>query len=48
MGRLGIAFGLERLAFVPFRVQTATILAAIVIAVLAIVGVQRASRPTTR
>ena len=41
MGRLGIAFGLERLAFIPFRSPTVTILAALAIAVLAILGIQR-------
>ena len=40
-GRLGIAFGLERLAFIPFRSPTVTILAALAIAVLAILGIQR-------
>ena len=40
-GRLGIAFGLERLAFIPFRAPTVTILAALAIAVLAILGIQR-------
>jgi uncharacterized protein len=40
-GRLGIALGLERLAFIPFRAPTATILAALAIAVLAILGTQR-------
>ena len=41
MGRLGIAFGLERLAFIPFRSPTVTILAALAIAVLAVLGIQR-------
>ena len=40
-GRLGIAFGLERFAFIPFRAPTVTILAALAIAVLAILGIQR-------
>ena len=40
-GRLGIAFGLERLAFIPFRSPTVTILAALAIAVVAILGIQR-------
>jgi uncharacterized protein len=40
-GRLGIVFGLERLAFLPFRSPTVTILAALAIAVLAILGIQR-------
>jgi predicted RND superfamily exporter protein len=40
-GRLGIAFGLERLAFIPLRAPTVTILAALAIAVLAILGIQR-------
>ena len=40
-GRLGIVFGLERLAFIPFRNPTVTILAALAIAVLAILGIQR-------
>ena len=40
-GRLRMAFGLERLAFIPLRAPTVTILAALVIAVLAILGIQR-------
>ncbi|MBV9287829.1 MAG: MMPL family transporter, partial [Hyphomicrobiales bacterium] len=40
-GRLSIALGLERLAFIPFKAPTATVLAAIVLAALAIVGIQR-------
>ena len=40
-GRLGIAFGLERFAFIPFRAPTVTILVALAIAVLAILGIQR-------
>jgi len=39
--RLGIAFGLERFAFIPFRAPTVTILAALAIAVLAVLGIQR-------
>jgi hypothetical protein len=41
MGRLSIAFGLERLAFVPLRAPAVTIVAALVIAALAILGIQR-------
>jgi hypothetical protein len=48
----GIALGLERLAFIPFRAPTAMIVAALAIAVLAVLGIQRiktdASRPTPR
>jgi hypothetical protein len=40
-GRLGIAFRLERLAFAPLRAPAVTIVAALVIAVLAILGIQR-------
>ena len=40
-GRRGIAFGLERFAFIPFRAPMVTILAALAIAVLAILGIQR-------
>ena len=40
-GRLGIAFGLERLAFIPFRAPAATVIAALVIAALAMLGIQR-------
>jgi predicted RND superfamily exporter protein len=40
-GRLGIAFGLERLAFIPFRAPAATVIVALAIAVLAILGIQR-------
>ncbi len=40
-GRLSVALGLERLALVPFKAPTATVLAALVIAALAIVGIQR-------
>jgi len=40
-GVRSIAFGLERLALIPFKAPTATILAAVAIAVLAILGIQR-------
>jgi uncharacterized protein len=40
-GRRGIAFGLERFAFIPFGAPMVTILAALAIAVLAILGIQR-------
>ena len=40
-GRLSVALGLERLALIPFKAPTATVLAALVIAALAIVGIQR-------
>ena len=39
--RLGIAFGLERLALVPFRAPAATIVIALAIAALAVLGLQR-------
>ena len=39
--KLGIAFGLERLALIPFRAPAATVLVALAIAVLAILGIQR-------
>jgi predicted RND superfamily exporter protein len=39
--RLSVALNLERLALIPFKTPTATVLAALVIAVLAIVGIQR-------
>src|SRR3984957_8908740 len=40
-GRLSAARGLERLALIPFKAPTVTVLAALVIAALAIVGIQR-------
>jgi uncharacterized protein len=40
-GRLSAALGLERLALIPFKAPTATVVAALVIAVLAIAGIQR-------
>jgi uncharacterized protein len=40
-GRLGIAFGLERLALVPFRAPAVTVLVALAIVVLAVLGLQR-------
>jgi uncharacterized protein len=40
-GRLSAALGLERLALIPFKAPTATLLAALVIAALAIAGIQR-------
>jgi len=40
-GRLGIAFGAERLALVPFRAPSATILIALALAVLAVLGIHR-------
>ncbi len=39
--RRGIAFGLERLALVPFRAPAATIVIALAIAALAVLGLQR-------
>jgi len=39
--RAGIAFGAERLAFIPFRNPVATVLVALVLAVLAVVGIHR-------
>ena len=39
--RLSVAFGLERLALIPFGAPAATVLAALVIATLAIAGIQR-------
>jgi hypothetical protein len=40
-GRFGIAFGAERLALVPFRTPAATVLIALVLAVLAVLGIDR-------
>jgi hypothetical protein len=40
-GRLSAARGLERLALIPFKAPTVTVLAALVIAALAIGGIQR-------
>ena len=40
-GRLSVALGLERLALIPFKAPTVTVLAALVIAALAIVGIQK-------
>ena len=40
-GRLGIAFGSERLALIPFRTPLATVLIALAFAVLAVLGIQR-------
>ena len=40
-GRLSIAFGAERLALIPFRKPAATVLIAVALAVLAILGIQR-------
>ena len=40
-GRLGIAFGAERLALVPFRTPAATVLIALVLAVPAVLGIDR-------
>jgi uncharacterized protein len=39
--RLSAALGLERLALIPFKAPTATVLAAVVIAALTIAGIQR-------
>ena len=39
--RLGIAFGAERLALIPFRAPAATVLIALALAVLAVLGIQR-------
>ena len=39
--RLSAARGLERLALIPFKAPTVTVLAALVITALAIVGIQR-------
>jgi predicted RND superfamily exporter protein len=39
--RLGIAFGAERLALIPFRAPTATVLIALALAVLTVLGIQR-------
>ncbi|MBV9287817.1 MAG: MMPL family transporter [Hyphomicrobiales bacterium] len=41
VSRAGIAFGAERFAFIPFRNPAATVLVALAIAVLAVVGIQR-------
>ena len=40
-GRFGIAFGAERLPLVPFRTPAATVLIALVLAVLAVLGIDR-------
>ena len=40
-GRLSAARGLERLALIPFKAPTVTVLAALVIAALAIVGIEK-------
>ena len=40
-GRFGITFGAERLAPVPFRTPAATVLIALVLAVLAFLGIDR-------
>ena len=40
-GRRSIAFGAERLALVPFKAPAATVLAALALALLAILGIQR-------
>ena len=40
-GRFGIAFGAERLALVPFRTPAATVLIALVLAVPAVLGIDR-------
>ena len=40
-GRLGIVFGAERLALIPFNVPRATTLVALALAVLAILGIHR-------
>jgi predicted RND superfamily exporter protein len=39
--RFGIAFGTERLALIPFRAPAATVLIALALAVLAVLGLQR-------
>ena len=39
-GRLGIPFGAERLALVPFRAPSATVFIALALAVLAVLGIQ--------
>ena len=40
-GRFGIAFGAERLALIPFRAPRATVLIALALAALAVLGIQR-------
>ena len=40
-GRLSVALGLERLALIPFEAPMVTVLAALVMAALAVVGIQR-------
>jgi uncharacterized protein len=40
-GRRSVAFGAERLALIPFKAPAATVLVALVLALLAIVGIQR-------
>jgi hypothetical protein len=40
-GRFGVALGAERLALIPFRAPAATVLIALALAVLAVLGIQR-------
>ena len=40
-GRRSIAFGAERLALIPFKAPAATVLAALALALLAVLGIQR-------
>src|SRR5580704_9632173 len=40
-GRRSIAFGAERLAFIPFKAPAVTVLAALVLALLAVLGIER-------
>jgi uncharacterized protein len=40
-GRRGVAFGAERLALIPFKAPAATVLVALALALLAVVGIQR-------
>jgi hypothetical protein len=37
-GRRSVAFGVERLALIPFKASAATVLAALVLALLAVLG----------
>jgi hypothetical protein len=40
-GRRSVAFGAERLAFIPFKAPAITVLIALALALLAVVGIQR-------
>ena len=40
-GRRSIAFGAERFAFIPFKAPAVTVLAAVVLALLAVLGIER-------